>query len=143
MITTCLYLPMRSIPHPLRERMRQLSFGPENGTMWRWTYQNGDCYAALLFRLDGGNQDAHGSKWMSPASLIAWACCTTEDDQYPVVGVYVDTEHRSQGLASKVAKRLLSDRKLPAGSKCYAVAANWKRWPSLLAEHRLVHVEWE
>lgn len=121
-----LHLPMRDVPASWKAQLRELSFGPEHGTMWRWTFQNGSCYCSIAF--DKGKP-------------VAWACATLEDDSFPVVGVYVHRNYRKQGIATAVANHLLE--KVALTGHIYAVSANWPAWPVLLKEHGLVHLEWE
>jgi len=95
--------------------------------MWRWTFQQGKCYAAIL----RNDQD-----------IIAWSCCTFSDDWYPVVGCFVDEEHRRKGLGSLVARYMLEQLELEPATPVYAVARLWPSWPDLLREFGLVYFDW-
>lgn len=142
------YLPMRQVPEPWKVRMRELSFGGHEGSMWRWTYHDGSTYAATIWLSNPSrncrNILAPPSIYTEPQSrLLAWACLTEQEEPIPVAGVYVDHSHRRRGLGQLVAGHLLAQRGLPVGSGCYAVAENWGHWPALIESFGLVHYEWE
>lgn len=125
---TLSFMQMKDVPTAWRPRLRELSFGPEAGTMWRWTFQSGECWVALLQEAD---------------RIVAWACLTNEDDQLPVVGCYVDKGLRGKGLGSTVANHLLTMIDLQQATAVYAVSYNWPKWPKILQQFGLVHFEWE
>lgn len=119
--------------------MRELSFGGYHGTMWRWTFQTGNCWAAVGF----GCQPPPAG--YLPSDMVGWACWTEEDEPHPVVGTYVDKTKRKYGYGSQLSRSLLDSRKVRRhpGSIVYAVAANWPSWPALIQEAGFTFAPWE
>ena len=122
------YAPMAEIPAHWKPRLRELSYGPDEGTTYRATYQDGSCYASVL---------------RYEKRIIAWACLTFEDAEYPVIGCFVDPTQRKKGLGRAVSEHLLDMIDLPPGTLVYAYRRLWKQWPTILADAKLVYVEWE
>lgn len=127
---------MTDVPDEWRPRMRELSLGPYDGTMYRWTFQNGSCWALVLF--EGYS--------LHPRNIVGWACLTMEDEPYPVVGVYVDPEMRGNGYAGQLVASLLELARayiLEAGGEVAAVSSRFKRYPELIEGAGYEFREWE
>ena len=122
------FFSMADVPAHWKPRLRELSYGPDEGTTYRATYQDGSCYAAVL-RYD--------------KKIIAWACLTYEDAEYPVIGCFVEETQRKKGLGRAVSEYLLDVLDLPSGTLVYAYKRLWPAWPGILASAKLEYVEWE
>jgi GNAT superfamily N-acetyltransferase len=101
--------------------MRALSLGPVPWGCWSWTFHDGSCWAALGFL--GGET--------TEAALVGWAAVTLETDLLPVVGVYVQEQHRGQGLGKALVTNLLQSS-ISGGilSPGDAVFNSTWRWPA-------------
>ena len=119
---------MSEVAARVKIQMRALSFGPLEGSMHRWTYHDGSTYAALLFN-EGG--------------LVGWACLTKQEEPHPVVGVYVSETERGSGKAKLLLNALLQVYGPPVNTPVYAVAENYKQYPSILEANGYTHLEWE
>ncbi len=121
------YYEMAECPEIVKEQLRVLSFGPDAGGMWSWTFQTAGCYCATI---------EHEER------VVAWSCYTTQIDRLPVVGCYTSEHYRGQGLGSTVAGHLLRCLELTPGTAIYAVSEYWASWPKVLSSAGLVHFEW-
>lgn len=149
------FMKMKDVPSAWRPRLRELSFGPDAGGMWAWTYQDGSCWVAVLQRYEAPPSDwlVGQSRRQEPLSsndrvqanqhIVAWAALTKEVDSLPVVGCYVAREDRRAGLGKLVSAHLLQRLDLPLATAVYAVSENWAAWPKILSDLGLVHFEWE
>lgn len=131
---------IKKFPQEHLAAMRELSFGPDLGSMWRWTYHDGSTWAAVIYAGEP-----------SPESIMAWACVTFQEEPYPVLGVYVAREFRGLGLADSALSAILREEvmctysqeaKQTDGNAVYAVSANYSRYPELLARFGFSHLEW-
>ncbi len=122
------YSKMADLPPSQLPLMRELSFGREDGTMWRWTFSKGETYACLI-------EDECGD-------LLGWSCITFDEDLLPMVGSYIDPEYRGQGLSTIVVRHMLKMANLPPSTPVYAVAENWPKWKTMLHEAELTYIEW-
>ena len=122
------FFKMNELPEHWKPRLRELSYGPEEGTTYRWSYSQGKCYACVL---------RYGDR------IVAWSAITFDEDEYPIVGCYVEPTQRRKGLGRACANFMLEVLDLPKGTLVYAYARLWAAWPDILAEADLVFVEWE
>lgn len=122
------YFRMRDVPEHWKPRLRALSYGPSEGTTHRWTYHQGDCFTAIM---------RYGDR------IIAWASITFEEDEYPIVGCFVDPTQRKKGLGTACAKHMLEVLDMPSGTLVYAFKRLWPAWPKILESAKLVYVDWE
>lgn len=132
-VVTQVWMPMSDVPEEWKPRLRELSLGPYDGTMYRWTFQNGACWALVLFE----------GYALHPRNIVAWACLTCEDEPYPVVGVYVDPQTRGNGYAGQCVASLLELARGYIDDEVAAVSARFKRYPTLIRGAGYKFREWE
>lgn len=129
--------PMRDIPVGLRARMRTLSLGPIAWGFWSWTFQDGSCWAALMFDGDATREDA----------LIGWAALTEEMDMLPVVGVFVAEEHRRRGhanaLMTTLLQRLVAEGVLGQGDAVFNSSWRWSKYDKVIESCGLRSLAWK
>jgi len=124
---TLSFLRMEEVPEHWKVVLRELSFGPDDGTMHRWTYAEGRCYVSVL---------------REGKTILAWSCITYSEDTFPVVGCYTRETRRKQGLGRACAEHMLEVLDLPGGTCVYAVAENWTAWPGIIRDAGLEYFEW-
>jgi len=114
--------------------MRELTDGPYEGTMWRWTYHDGSTWVLLCF-----------DSQVTPRAndLVAWAVLTNQEEPHTVLGLYVDELYRGDGLAKKLCHTIctLGRDKVKHGI-VYAVSKRFSKYPEILAQHGLTFQEW-
>lgn len=123
--------PMRDFSETWRVRLRALSDGPDMGSMWRWTYHDGSTWATVA------------SRTAAPSTIVGWACVTNQEEPLSVVGVYVHEQHRRQGLASTLVRRLLADCGQHLTSEIYCVPSKFPAYDRLLEAAGYAARVWE
>lgn len=121
-----------SLPEGVLSRLRYLTDGPDNGSMWRWSFHDGSTYACL----------AYATPECEPWQVIGWACITHQEEPIPVVGAYVAQNERGKGVAPQMVKALLEYVRLAEGSRVYAATDRWPRWADLLSDFGLRCERW-
>ncbi len=123
------FMRMADVPSEWRPRLRELSFGPYKGSMWRWSYHDGSTWVVVLF---------------VNKMLVGWSCMTCQEEPYPVLGVYVDDDLRGQNYAYDLVVKLLQHcREKVTDGKVYAVNNYWPHYKALIERFGWQHLEWE
>lgn len=118
---------MKKLPKEWKPRLRELSLGPYDGSMYRWTFHDGSTWAAVLFL---GKE------------IVGWACLTEQEEEYPVVGIYISDQWRGIGLAEDLLVALLQLVK-PTSRTILAVADSYPKYPELLNSMGYLYRPWE
>ncbi len=130
---------MCDLPEAWRARLRELSFGAYNGTMWRWTYHRAACWVAIGFRRHPPERG------YGPEDILGWACWTENEEPHPVMGAYVEEASRKAGYARQLADALLRHHRhrRPPGSIVIAVSGYWPAWPAIIEAAGFTHQNWD
>ncbi len=129
---------MDGIPESWKERIRELSYGPlaSGWSSWSWTFHDGSCWVACLF--NGPEQLPH--------QMIAWAIVTKEIDHAPVIGAWVESDHRGMGFAVMVVSSLLRSMMaagtLEENQEIFAATGLWSKYFQVMTDCGLRCVEW-
>jgi GNAT superfamily N-acetyltransferase len=131
--TNAVFARMGQIPSHWRQRLRDLSLGPIEGAMVRWSYHDGSTWAVVLFE---------GSE-RTPEAIIGWSVFTLQEDEHPIIGTFVDPAKRGRGYGAELVRKLLHEcrDRVPAGI-IYAVGDWWPLYPELIEEAGFEHDEW-
>lgn len=82
------------LPQTVLRRLRALSLGPDQEWgSWSWFFSTGRVWAAVAVKPGEG--------------VVGWCALNFELDVLPVIGVFVDPDHRSGNLAHELVERLL------------------------------------
>lgn len=130
-------LQMAEVPTLWKPRLKELTVDGY-WAMSRWLHQDGSCYASILF--EGDPTDP-----LTPAQIVCWAVLTFEDDEYPVIGVYVDPTRRGKGYAQAAVDMLFQIHQSEvddAGGVVYAVNERWPKYRPMIAARGWTHKEW-
>jgi GNAT superfamily N-acetyltransferase len=128
------FKPMSEVPASWKPRLRELSYGPYDGTMVRWTYHDGSTWTAILFEKDE----------LEPQNIVGWAVFTLQEEPHPVIGVFTDPGYRGCGYASQLVEYLLEEcAQYVPHERIYAVSANFAEYGELIEAAGFEHLEWE
>jgi len=130
---TIVHQRMSDVPEEWKPRLRELSLGPYEGSMVRWTYHDGSTWVALLFE----------SRTPTPRSLVAWSVLTLQEADIPVIGVFVDPERRGLGYATDLVGFILKTSKPYIKDKILAVLSWWPKYSELIKEAGYEPIEWD
>ncbi len=122
------FLRMADVPTEWRPRMRELTFGPYKGSMWRWSFHDGSTWVAVLF---------------VDKLLVGWSVLTLQEEPHPVLGVYVDSEFRGCNYAYDLVVRVLQGCREKIKDCVYAVSKYWPPYKELIERFGWKHLEWE
>ena len=128
------FLPMANVPRWWKPRLRKLSLGSFEGAMVRWSYHNGSTWTTVLFQ---GNR-------RHPNAIIGWAVFTLQEAKHPIIGVYVDEQHRKTGHGTELVRRLIdSCRDLVPHGKIYAVSDWWPKYEAIVETAGFRLLDWD
>lgn len=122
---------MSELPVGWRQRIRELSYGPDLAWgAWSWTFNDGSCWAACGF---------------VDSEMVGWAALTKEVDVRPVAGVFIADQWRGRGYARVLAGTLLNSlvpTHLDRNDVVYASVSLWPKWPQVIEACGLRFEEW-
>jgi len=124
---------MDEVPEAYKERLRDLSLGPFDGSMIRWSYHDGSTWCGILWV---GQPDK--------GKIIGWVVLTFQEEAHPVVGVFVDREYRSRGYARILVEGIIQLHKdrCESGSM-YCVLESYPKYAEIIESFGLKCLEWE
>lgn len=132
-MTTMVVLQMRHVPDEWRERLRELT-NHEGSPQWRWSYHDGSTWCCILFVGDG----------VRVYGIQGWSVLTLQEEPHPVLGVYVDPDHRGKGYAEQLVNHLLvcCKRHMTTGT-VYAYSGAYPKYKQIIEARGYSHLEWE
>lgn len=118
---------MKKLPKTWLPRLRELSLGPYDGSMYRWTFHDGSTYAGVM--LIGGE-------------IVGWCCLTEQEETYPILGVYIQKDWRGYGLAKELIVNTLKVLN-PETEIILAVADMYSKYPEIISNLGYQYKSWD
>lgn len=118
---------IKKLPESWKSRLRELSLGPYDGSMYRWSFHDGSTYAAVC---------------LTGKDIIGWGCLTYQEDKYPIVGLYVSKEYRGCGIAEDILVQMLTVLN-PKSKVILAVKESYPKYPIILNRLGYLYQDWE